>query len=108
MVPFGEDARVVSREVTTLELPPAVKRALDAQLSPGRLSGLEQTFDRDGTAFRATFIGADGQPRDLAFSEEGQLLASAAVTAPNTPGAGHWPARHHHHHHHHRHLHLFH
>jgi len=99
---FGEDARVVSREVTTLELPPAVKRALDAQLSPGRLSGLEQTFDRDGTAFRATFIGADGQPRDLAFSEEGKLLVTSAMTPTDLLEMGHHPARHHHRHHHHR------
>jgi len=99
---FGEDARVVSREVTTLELPPAVKRALDAQLQQGRLSGIEQTFDPDGAAFRATFIGPDGQPRDLAFSEEGQLLVTASVTATDPLEIGRHPVRHHHRHHHHR------
>jgi len=99
---FGEDARVVSREVTTLELPPAVRRALDAQLQQGRLSGIEQTFDHDGAAFRATFIGVDGHPRDLAFSEEGQLVVAASITATNPLQIAHHPFRHHHRHHHHR------
>jgi len=80
----AEDGTLLSSDTTLAAVPPAVQKAINAQVGPGKIEGIEENFGDVQTTYVATIAGPDGGERDFAFNGDG-TLASVEVPLPELP-----------------------
>jgi len=82
---FEEDGMLSSQEVDMGELPSLVQTAITHAVGPGKLEGIDQTFEDGETTYTAD-ITTNGQERDFVFNEDG-TLSSQEIAMANLPAA---------------------
>ncbi len=70
-----EDGTLLNIDTDPTELPAAVQTALQAQVGPGRLNGVEKLFDDGETTYRAGITAPNDVQRDYTFATDGTLLS---------------------------------
>jgi len=69
-----EDGRLLSIEVAFAETPPAVQKALQAQLGADKLDSIEKTFDANEISYEVDITTKDGRESQFTLSDSGVLL----------------------------------
>ena len=82
----AEDGTLVSIQVALAETPPAVQKAIAAQLGESKLGDIEKTFEGAETNYEVEITTKDGRESQFTLSEAGALLeieiALSAAPAP--------------------------
>jgi uncharacterized membrane protein YkoI len=72
-----------SKTVSLAQVPPAVRKTMDAQLAGAKITEIERDED-EGVSFTVSYKARDGQERDFTVAEHGTLL-SVEVAMDETP-----------------------
>jgi len=83
---IAEGGTLLGVDTNLNAVPEGVRKAINAQLTHGKLEGIEKNFADGETSYAATIVFADGQQRDFTFDEDG-TLSSMEVTPAEIPAA---------------------
>lgn len=83
----GEDGTLLSTEKTLAEVPAAVQKTVQTQMSDGKLKNIDEMFDDDGTTYDVDVIGKDGRDRGFTVAPDGRLLSEQVTLDTISPAA---------------------
>jgi len=82
-----EGGTLLSAEITLAETPAAVQKTVRAQVSDGKLKGIDEMFDDDGVTYDAEVTSKDGHDRAFTVGPDGRLLSEEVTLDAVSPAA---------------------
>lgn len=81
---IAEDGTLLSAEVSLIETPDAVQKAIQTRVGDGKLESINKNFDEDGVTYDVEMTTKDDQEKGFTAAPDGSLV-SAQVELADTP-----------------------
>ncbi len=83
----ADDGTILSREVALSDTPDVVQKTINSRLEGGKVSGIDENFDDDGTNFDVTVTASDDVKKSFNVLADGTLASEQIPLADVPPRA---------------------